>query len=93
MIQVGKSGNNFMLSFSRNALMAMREGKSFPIQLQRGEENITFIAMLDVEVRKHLKALSMINSKSEETANIRMEVEEETAALTKSLADKSKLDI
>lgn len=84
-VPVGKSGKNFMITFSKNALIAIREGQSFDVELLSGDKPLKMVFIRDNVARQKVKLLENLNKKAKESAEIVVSTEEETAMLGKDI--------
>jgi len=77
-IPIGDSGNNYVITLSKNALIAIREGKSFPIELLAGDKKKTFVIMRDTSFKAKMHLHNKIANQAKESVQSRIEIERET---------------
>ena len=88
LVQVGPSKKNFILSFSKKALIAMKEGKSFPVKMELEDDKIVnIVAMRDSTYQSKLKVFSDINDKAAADAKAIVEQSETIDNISKSIAE------
>lgn len=69
-VQIGNSGTNYCITISKNGLLALRNGKTFPIELIDGDKKKTIVVMRDVTFRKRMNIHSKLTQEAKKTAEI-----------------------
>jgi hypothetical protein len=91
LIEMGSSGNNYCLTLSKRALMAIREGSSFPLELLMGERKIKVTVIRNTEFRKKLRLFQKINEQAKNAAEAQVEANE-SVGIGKSIGEKLDLE-
>jgi len=87
-IPVGQSGDNYIITLSKNALIAIRGGKSFPIELLAGDRKKTFIIMRDNTYRDKMRLHNKLAQQAKEQVQTQLEVDAEMNAISQDLGNK-----
>jgi hypothetical protein len=87
LIEMGSSGENFCLTLSKSALMAVREGRSFPLDLLMNGKKVKITVMRDNTYKKKLQAFLRLNEQAKDAAQSRVDLKEDVD-LGKSLGEK-----
>jgi len=88
LVQIGTSGKNYCVTLTKNALIALREGKSFPIDMMVNGEKASFTIMRDVTFRKNLTAFNKANVAAKKSADEKVEANKEVEGLGKDIGNK-----
>lgn len=86
LVEMGSSGKNYCLTLSKNALIAIREGKTFPLELLIGDKKMKINVMRDNEFKKKLATFNKINEQAKNSAQATAEATK-AAGLGKSLGE------
>lgn len=70
LIEMGSSGKNFCLTVSKSALIAIRSGKSFPLEGLFGETKIKINVMRDTEYKKKMLAFKKLDEQAKDSVSI-----------------------
>lgn len=87
-IPVGESGDNYIITLSKNALIAIREGKSFPIELLAGGKKKTIILMRDNTYRDKMRLHNKLAQQAKEQVETTLQVDAEMNAISQDLGNK-----
>ena len=87
-VQIGTSGKNYCLTLSKTALIALREGSSFPVELFVGDTKVKFNIMRDRTFQENLRKFKKINQEAKDAADAKIEAEEEVAKLGSDIGNK-----
>lgn len=75
-IPVGESGDNYCLTLSKEALVAIRQGKSFPIQILAGDRKKTIVVIRDTIFKRNLRLHQAIMNKAKEDVQAKLQLEQ-----------------
>lgn len=71
-IEIGSSGKSYCLTLSKNALLALREGKTFPIELLDGDVKKLIVVMRDTTFKKRMTIHNKISKKAKESVETKI---------------------
>ena len=85
-IPIGESGDNYVITLSKHALIAVREGKSFPIEVLAGGKKKTIILMRDNTFKRRMQVHNKLAEQAKEHVQGQLQVDAEMNALNETLA-------
>jgi len=86
-VQIGTSGANHCLTLSKTALIALREGSTFPVELLVGDTKVRFTIMRDTTFRVNLAKFTKINQAAKDNVQAQVDADEEVSKLGKDIGD------
>lgn len=86
LVEMGSSGTNYCLTLSKSALIAIREGRTFPLELLIGEKKMKINVMRNTEFKKKLNAFHKLNEQAKDSVKIATDKNED-AEFGKSLGE------
>ena len=87
-VQIGTSGTNQVLTLSKNALIAIREGKSFPVELLVGDKKVKFQIMRDTTFKRQLAVYKKAAETAQDMGEAQVEANNEVAKIGKDIGNK-----
>lgn len=87
LVEIGSSGKNYCLTLTKNALIAIREGSSFPIEFMANGTKMKVNIMRDTEFRKKSRIFNKANQLAKESAIATKEAND-AVGIGKSLGEK-----
>ena len=87
LVEMGSSGTNYCITLSKAALIALREGRAFPLEFLNGDKKMTITLMRDNTYKAKIQAFKKISEKAKDTVEKKVSVQEDTD-LGKSLGEK-----
>jgi len=80
-VQIGTSGKNQCLVLSKTALIAIREGQSFPVEVLVGDTKMKFVIMRDRTFKKNLRDFKKTAQAAQGSVEATIEANNEAAKL------------
>lgn len=79
--QLVEIGNSYCITLSKNALIAIREGKTFPIEVLDGETKRKIVVMRDTTFKRRIQIFQKTNNQAKESAERTVEANKEVGNL------------
>lgn len=88
-VQVGTSGDNYCLTLSKNATIAIKAGHTFPVEFLLGDRKVTIIVLSDATFKRNLGVVSKLNDGAKQSAEATIQANRETEEIGKGIGDLS----
>lgn len=86
LVEIGNSGKNYCLTLSKNALVAIREGRTFPLELLLGDKKMKINVMRDNTYKEQVRKFNKISEKAKESVEVAVDANDD-ANFGKSLGE------